>query len=219
MLKNDYQFWERRNHCMNKARQCCFVVFLLSLFHIAHGKKFFAEAWKTRHACGTYKSLVFPVGRPLWAQNQDNHPMGSERSCCCFRPSICRRGWPWGHMGGGEAHFVRGRLFPATSLSSASGTWLRAHVPGPPGPSWLRPGWGWGPSGLQDMRHTWGQGKHIENRIRYKYGMLKPLPSSASAPRRRQPAFHHSARRLEKTYLENLISSQAKTQRYYQEFP
>lgn len=87
---------------------------------------------------------MFPVGRPLWAQNQDNHPMGSERSCCCFRPSICRRGWPWGHMGGGEAHFVRGRLFPATSLSSASGTWLRAHVPGPPGPSWLRPGWGWG---------------------------------------------------------------------------
>ena len=44
--------------------------------------------------------------------------------------------------------------------------------------------------------------------------MLKTLASSASAPRRCQPALHHSTRRWKKTYLGNLTSSQGKTWGY-----
>ena len=44
--------------------------------------------------------------------------------------------------------------------------------------------------------------------------MLKTLASSASTPRRCQPALHHSTRRWKKTYLGNLTSSQGKTWRY-----
>lgn len=129
-------------HYTNESRDCFFVICLLSLFHIIHRrKKIFAEAQKSRHACGTYKR---PPGAPSSSVGMDvrseTSSYGVEGS---FRTPSAALGDP---AGGSEAGGTR--CFPQRGKMLSGFLWcarsaLSAHAFLVEGPLWTSslPSW------------------------------------------------------------------------------